>query len=57
MKCPTCGAWSIVKDTRERPNYITRRRLCANGHRFTTKEFLWDVANKDAILKQLKRMT
>lgn len=57
MKCPTCGAWSIVKDTRERPNYITRRRLCANDHRFTTKEFLWGVANKDAILKQLKRMT
>ena len=57
MKCPTCGAWSLVKDTRQLKGYTTRRRECANTHRFTTREFRWDVANKDAILKQLKRMT
>jgi transcriptional regulator NrdR family protein len=57
MKCPACGAWSIVKDTRQQKGYTTRRRICANEHRFTTKEFLWAVANKDAILKQLKKMT
>jgi transcriptional regulator NrdR family protein len=57
MKCPACGAWSEVKDTRQQKGYTTRRRICANEHRFTTKEFLWAVANKDAILKQLKKMT
>ncbi len=37
MKCPhdSCGAWSRVLSTR---NLITRRRECANGHRFTTTE-------------------
>ena len=39
VKCPTCNAWSIVKDTR---NQVTRRRECANGHRFTTKEVCID---------------
>lgn len=41
MKCPTCGAWTLVKDTRESPIFgHTRRRECANEHRFTTKEVL-----------------
>lgn len=34
MKCPHCGAWSTVLSTRD----TTRRRGCANGHRFTTAE-------------------
>lgn len=34
MKCPTCGAWSSVLATRG----TTRRRECANGHRFSTLE-------------------
>jgi len=39
MKCPTCGAWSLVKETRESPTFgHTRRRECANEHRFTTQE-------------------
>jgi transcriptional regulator NrdR family protein len=57
MKCLHCGAWSSVLETREIKTHILRRRQCANNHRFTTKEFLWDATNKDAILKQLKRMT
>lgn len=35
MKCPHCGAWTRVLSTREG---TTRRRECANKHRFTTKE-------------------
>ncbi len=34
MKCPTCGAWTIVMESR----HGTRRRECANLHRFTTQE-------------------
>ena len=39
MKCPTCGAWSLVKQTKKSPTVgYTRRRECANEHRFTTQE-------------------
>lgn len=36
MKCPKCGAWSRVLDTRG----AQRRRECANLHRFSTVEVL-----------------
>ena len=39
MKCPVCGAWSEVLDTREgRNESVRRRRQCGNGHRFVTLE-------------------
>lgn len=38
MKCPTCGAWSLVLDTRTKKEGMRRRRQCANGHRFATVE-------------------
>ena len=39
MKCPVCNAWSTVKGTRDSPIFgHTRRRECANEHRFTTRE-------------------
>jgi len=39
MKCPICGAWTLVKTTRDSPTFgHTRRRECGNEHRFTTKE-------------------
>lgn len=39
MKCPECGAWSLVLNTRNSPTYgHTRRRECGNKHRFTTAE-------------------
>ena len=38
MKCPTCGAWSLVLDTRTKKEGMRRRRKCANGHRFVTVE-------------------
>ena len=34
MRCPTCNAVTLVKETRG--NH--RRRECFNGHRFSTKE-------------------
>jgi transcriptional regulator NrdR family protein len=41
MKCPECGAWSLVKGTRESPTFgYMRRRQCANYHNFTTQEIL-----------------
>ncbi len=39
MKCPICGAWSSVLETRESSYETTRRRReCANRHRFWTYE-------------------
>jgi hypothetical protein len=41
MKCPTCGAYTEVIDSRMRSDGTRRRRyLCANMHRFTTAEML-----------------
>jgi transcriptional regulator NrdR family protein len=41
MKCPTCGAWTLIKETRQSPTFgYTRRRECANEHRFTTQELV-----------------
>ena len=34
MKCPVCGTWTVVKESRG----IRRRRECANEHKFTTEE-------------------
>ena len=39
MKCPTCGAWTEVKETRKAPVWmVARTRECANGHRLKTFE-------------------
>jgi transcriptional regulator NrdR family protein len=39
MKCPVCGTWTLVKQTRQRPDNTTHRRYeCANLHRFVTTE-------------------
>ncbi len=39
MKCPICGAWSEVLETRAHADHVTRRqRECANKHRFVTME-------------------
>lgn len=43
MKCPECGAWTVVKDSRVDQNNSRRRRIeCANMHRFTTLETVID---------------
>jgi transcriptional regulator NrdR family protein len=38
MKCPECGAWSVILETRDTSVRYRRRRECANGHKFTTEE-------------------
>lgn len=38
MRCPTCGAVSLVKETRSSPDGVRRRRECFNLHLFTTIE-------------------
>lgn len=39
MKCPTCHAWCMTKETRQNPDGTTSRRYeCANLHRFNTHE-------------------
>lgn len=44
MKCPQCPGWTDVMETRMRLNGSKRRRYeCANGHRFTTYEFMNDI--------------
>ena len=40
MKCPTCGAWSLVRETRTEKEGIRRRRECANSHIFYTQEVI-----------------
>lgn len=41
MNCNQCGAWSLVLMTRA----PRRRRECANGHRFWTRETYEDTVN------------
>lgn len=39
MKCPQCGAWTSVLETRRRLDNTKRRAYeCANLHRFATVE-------------------
>ena len=39
MKCPICQTWVSVLETRAKPNNERYRRyLCANEHRFSTRE-------------------
>lgn len=53
MKCPTCGAWTTIKESRESTIFgYTRRRECGNQHRFTTQE---RILPEDAI-KQYQRL-
>lgn len=38
MKCPTCQSPSRVIETRETASGPRRRRICAQGHKFSTME-------------------
>ena len=40
MMCPRCSSENLkVLDTRSTPEYVTRRRMCINGHKFLTQEY------------------
>jgi len=56
MKCPECGAWAEVKETRQREDFKYRRYLCANDHRFTTREYHWAATSKEDTLKRVKEI-
>lgn len=58
MKCPECGAWTVVLESR-RPktdNYIYRRRECGNGHRFATHEVFVKVPKVGAKALRVEQM-
>jgi transcriptional regulator NrdR family protein len=47
MKCPVCGTWVMVKETRAKKENVKYRRYeCANEHRFTTLEKVERVIEK-----------
>ena len=49
MKCPTCKAWTDVKETRHRADGTTYRRYqCANLHRFSTRETITPAKQQGA---------
>jgi len=53
IKCPECGVWTVVKETRADQNNTRRRRLeCANLHRFTTLEAI--IVSKTRIRQKQK---
>jgi len=53
MRCPECGTWTIVKETRISTGNTRRRRLeCANMHRFSTMETI--IENKTRIRQKQK---
>jgi transcriptional regulator NrdR family protein len=40
MMCPRCATENLkVLDTRSTPEFVSRRRICINGHKFITKEY------------------
>jgi transcriptional regulator NrdR family protein len=50
MKCPVCGTYTEVIDSRMRPDGTRRRRyLCANMHRFTTLELILPEKHHDRL--------
>ena len=43
ISCPECGMrQNIAIDSRPSLSYTRRRRVCINGHRFTTRETVVD---------------
>ncbi len=52
-QCPECQARVQVLQIRNEPGHNYRRYECLNGHRFTTREYLWDATTKEGILRRL----
>jgi transcriptional regulator NrdR family protein len=44
MKCPVCGAWVTIKETRKNENNSKSRRYeCGNEHTFKTIETITKI--------------
>lgn len=57
MRCLTCGADSLVKDTRPFLIYFVKRtRECFNEHKFTTLEVPPSICNLVNMRTRMKRM-
>ena len=55
MKCPVCGTWTSVKETRARLDGSKRRVYeCANEHRFRTSEVVDAVKAKTRYAKFIR---
>lgn len=40
MMCPVCKTrHNKVLETRANPDFVLRKRICANGHKYQTKEY------------------
>lgn len=59
IKCPKCGAWTIVLESRpdEQDNIIYRHRECGNLHRFHSKEVLHEGPIPRRARKPLEKET
>jgi len=58
MKCPTCNAWTLIKETRTRVDGSNRRTYeCANEHRFRTSEVVVAVKRGTKYAKFRKVVT
>lgn len=50
MKCPVCGVWTEVNETRTYLGWLVRRtRECANKHRFKTIEVYSSLVTRKLI--------
>lgn len=54
MKCPKCGAWAMVLDTRtaKATNVKRRRYECGNLHRFATMEYVDGLIGRSSTTKR-----
>lgn len=56
MKCPTCGAWTIVLETRAKGDGKYRRYECGNLHRFLTMERVEIPLYTRAVIREINRV-
>jgi hypothetical protein len=56
MTCPTCQTKTQVIDSRSRDGEVYRRRVCRNGHRFSTLErFVSNLAEPRCRVTDLRK--
>jgi transcriptional regulator NrdR family protein len=49
MKCPICGVWTLIKETRKQDdNSKARRYECGNLHTFRTVEHITKIIGQNA---------
>lgn len=57
MKCPACDGPTKVVDSRKKPEYLYRRRVCrACGTRFSTREVAFNIVVNQENQKEIARL-